>query len=70
MDHSGFLFGPTLAARLGCAFVPVRKAGKLPGKCIKVAYSLEYGSVSLPFLGVAEGWEGNADLVEFVAGHV
>lgn len=38
------MFGPILASRLGCAFVPVRKQGKLPGKCISVTYQLEYGS--------------------------
>lgn len=42
----GFLLGPILALRLGAAFVPVRKVGKLPGKCVKVTYEKEYGSVS------------------------
>ncbi|KAH9407156.1 hypothetical protein TYRP_012705 [Tyrophagus putrescentiae] len=36
--------GPTLALRLGLPFVPVRKAGKLPGKVVSAAYQLEYGS--------------------------
>ncbi len=43
LDARGFLFGPSLALKLGCAFVPVRKAGKLPGPCVKVAYQKEYG---------------------------
>jgi hypothetical protein len=27
LEARGFLFGPVLAARLGCAFVPIRKKG-------------------------------------------
>ena len=44
LDARGFLLGPILALRLGAAFVPVRKAGKLPGAVVKVAYEKEYGS--------------------------
>jgi hypothetical protein len=29
LDARGFLFGPLLAQRLNCAFVPVRKVGKV-----------------------------------------
>jgi len=43
LDARGFLFGPILAQRLGAAFVPVRKAGKLPGACNTVEYAKEYG---------------------------
>lgn len=43
LDARGFLFGPGIALKLGCAFVPVRKVGKLPGPCKKVAYEKEYG---------------------------
>lgn len=46
LDSRGFLFGPIIALRLGAAFVPVRKSGKLPGKCSKVTYEKEYGIVS------------------------
>ncbi|KAJ3087493.1 adenine phosphoribosyltransferase [Quaeritorhiza haematococci] len=44
LDARGFLIGPMIACRLGAAFVPVRKAGKLPGACTKVAYEKEYGT--------------------------
>ncbi|DAA79846.1 TPA_exp: Uncharacterized protein A8136_0619 [Trichophyton benhamiae CBS 112371] len=44
LDARGFLFGPTLALRLGAAFVPVRKQGKLPGPVITQEYQKEYGS--------------------------
>ncbi|PBP22488.1 adenine phosphoribosyltransferase [Diplocarpon rosae] len=43
LDARGFLFGPSLALRLGAGFAPVRKAGKLPGPCEKVAFEKEYG---------------------------
>lgn len=46
LDARGFLLGPVIALRLGAAFVPVRKKGKLPGKCTTVVYEKEYGSVS------------------------
>lgn len=44
LDARGFLFGPNLALRLGAAFVPVRKQGKLPGKVETATYEKEYGS--------------------------
>lgn len=44
LDARGFLFGPSLALRLGAAFVPVRKRGKLPGPCETAEYMKEYGS--------------------------
>jgi len=43
-DARGFILGPILALRLGAAFVPVRKKGKLPGKCITAVYEKEYGA--------------------------
>lgn len=44
LDARGFLLGPWIANRLGIAFVPVRKAGKLPGTTLKVGYEKEYGT--------------------------
>ena len=46
-EARGFIFGPILADRLGCGFVPVRKPGKLPAPSRRVEYSLEYGSNTL-----------------------
>lgn len=46
LDARGFLIGPTIALRLGAAFVPVRKKGKMPGKCVEAVYQKEYGAVS------------------------
>ncbi|KAI0091967.1 phosphoribosyltransferase-like protein, partial [Irpex rosettiformis] len=46
LDARGFLLGPIIAMRLGAAFVPVRKKGKLPGECAKASYEKEYGTDS------------------------
>ncbi|XP_061404199.1 adenine phosphoribosyltransferase [Lethenteron reissneri] len=43
LEARGFLFGPSLAARLGVGFIPLRKKGKLPGETVAVSYTLEYG---------------------------
>ncbi|KAI9490253.1 adenine phosphoribosyltransferase [Zychaea mexicana] len=43
LDARGFLLGPLVALRLGAAFVPVRKEGKLPGECASAVYEKEYG---------------------------
>src|ERR1700674_1365233 len=47
MEARGFIFAPALAYRLGAGFVPVRKPNKLPAKCVKYDYALEYGTNSL-----------------------
>lgn len=44
IESRGFLFGMALAQRLNIPFVPVRKAGKLPGQIYQFSYDLEYGS--------------------------
>ncbi len=43
IESRGYLLGMSIADDLDLPFVQVRKAGKLPGDCVKVAYSLEYG---------------------------
>jgi len=43
LEARGFLFGPSLALRLGAGFVPVRKRGKLPGPTVTAGYEKEYG---------------------------
>jgi len=44
IESRGFLFGLTLATKLGVPFFPVRKAGKLPFTIKQKAYKLEYGT--------------------------
>ena len=46
LESRGFLLGALLADHLGVGFAPVRKAGKLPGACVTLDYSLEYGHQS------------------------
>ena len=47
VESRGFLFGLTLANRLGVPFVPIRKAGKLPYSVKQRTYDLEYGSATI-----------------------
>ena len=47
MEARGFWFGPILAHRLGRAFVPARKPGKLPAETIAEQYALEYAKNTL-----------------------
>lgn len=47
IESRGFLFGLTLATKLGVPFIPVRKAGKLPHKVNQKVYELEYGTATI-----------------------
>ena len=47
IDARGFIFGATLAYRLGVGFVPIRKSGKLPYDTYETRYDLEYGTDTL-----------------------
>lgn len=42
-ESRGFIFGAPLAYVMNKPFVPVRKAGKLPGEVRRAEYELEYG---------------------------
>jgi len=44
IEARGFILGAALAQALGLGFVPIRKAGKLPGKTVGIDYVLEYGT--------------------------
>ena len=44
IEARGFIFGTAVAYELGVGFIPIRKAGKLPGKVLGIDYELEYGS--------------------------
>jgi len=43
LEARGFIMGGAIAHQLSVGFVPIRKAGKLPGSCLSETYSLEYG---------------------------
>lgn len=47
IEARGFIIGGILAHELGCSFIPVRKAGKLPYMTRKERYDLEYGSAEI-----------------------
>jgi adenine phosphoribosyltransferase len=47
IESRGFVFGAPVALALGAAFVPVRKAGKLPAAKVRRTYSLEYGDATI-----------------------
>ena len=47
VESRGFIFAAPVARELGAAFVPVRKAGKLPWAVVREEYDLEYGSDKL-----------------------
>jgi adenine phosphoribosyltransferase len=47
VEARGFIFGAPMALEMQCGFVPVRKAGKLPGEALREDYDLEYGSSSI-----------------------
>ena len=41
-EARGFIIGAPLAYELGLGFVPIRKKGKLPYKCVDLTYQKEY----------------------------
>ena len=43
LESRGFIIGAALSYKMGVAFVPVRKAGKIPGEVYEVSYKKEYG---------------------------
>lgn len=47
VEARGFILAAPIALELHAGFVPVRKAGKLPGATKSVAYDLEYGQAVL-----------------------
>jgi len=46
-ESRGFIFGAAIAARMGKAFAPIRKPGKLPRPTVSEDYELEYGHATL-----------------------
>ena len=47
IDARGFIFAGAAALKLGAAFVPIRKKGKLPFTTVEETYELEYGSATV-----------------------
>ncbi|QXE37837.1 adenine phosphoribosyltransferase [Streptomyces sp. GMY02] len=47
LEARGFILAAPVAIKAGLGFIPVRKAGKLPGATLSQTYDLEYGSAEL-----------------------
>lgn len=47
IEARGFILGAPVAVRLDAGFIPIRKAGKLPGDVHAVSYALEYGEATM-----------------------
>ncbi len=47
VEARGLVLGAPAAVAAGLGFVPLRKAGKLPGQTLREAYALEYGEAEL-----------------------
>jgi adenine phosphoribosyltransferase len=47
LEARGFILAAPVAVSAGIGFVPVRKAGKLPGATLAQSYELEYGTAEM-----------------------
>ncbi|SLN50353.1 adenine phosphoribosyltransferase [Roseisalinus antarcticus] len=47
LEARGFIMGGAIAHQLAVGFVPIRKAGKLPGAVLSERYTLEYGEAEM-----------------------
>lgn len=47
VEARGFIFGASVAEKLGAGFIPIRKSGKLPYQTESITYDLEYGTDTL-----------------------
>ena len=58
VESRGFLYGFLLATKMNIPFIPIRKAGKLPGDKISVRYDLEYGTsdIEIHTSDIQENW--------------
>jgi adenine phosphoribosyltransferase len=52
IEARGFLFAAPFACRMGIPLILIRKKGKLPGKTLRKAFELEYGSAEIEIQAV------------------
>ena len=50
IEARGFVLAAPAAVQAGAGFLPVRKAGKLPGRALRREYALEYGTAAVELL--------------------
>jgi adenine phosphoribosyltransferase len=63
-EARGFIIGAALAYELGVGFVPIRKKGKLPYKCVDLTYKKEYESDTIEIHQDAIGKGQNVLLID------
>jgi adenine phosphoribosyltransferase len=58
LESRGFWYGMMLAQQFKVPFIPIRKAGKLPGALVSCTYDLEYGTacVEMHTDAIKKGW--------------
>ena len=66
IEARGFIFGSSLANKLNCGFVPIRKSNKLPYDTFKQTYNLEYGTDTIEIHKDAIGNKNNILLIDDV----
>ena len=66
VEARGFIFGSSLANKLNCGFVPIRKSNKLPHDTFKQTYNLEYGTDTVEIHKDAIGNKNNVLLIDDV----
>jgi adenine phosphoribosyltransferase len=66
IEARGLILGAAVAYELGIGFVPVRKAGKLPGRTHSAEYDLEYGSAVIEVHADAFAGGGRALIMDDV----
>lgn len=59
IESRGFFWGMSVAMHLKIPFIPIRKAGKLPGNTISESYTLEYGTATVEIQqdAIQSDWE-------------
>ncbi|WP_422397054.1 adenine phosphoribosyltransferase [Streptomyces gobiensis] len=66
LEARGFILAAPVAIRAGVGFVPVRKAGKLPGPTLGQAYELEYGTAEIELQANALGSDDRVLVIDDV----
>lgn len=66
LEARGFILAAPVAVRAGLGFIPVRKAGKLPGATLAQSYELEYGTAEIEIHAADVGSDDRVLIVDDV----